>query len=230
MLKAIATYGRVFEKLAGLPLQRYTVEIALKAPGLDDWCNHTYQLARRCIDWSRAVEKYYWPMGSEPLRDRKTLMTICTDRASEARARIAAAIKEICLEGLNVGQRVKAIVAAAHCSPQTLYKNLDLWHPEPERLARPVTPQQAADTPTQADVHRQILESLQSTDIPSVTGLGGENEVCILESAPLKNLPPQGAERGFGGEKGISTAPAPAPALQWPPLDWQPGPAGGCHA
>lgn len=232
MLKAIATYGRVFEKLGGIELLRYVVKVALDAPGLYDWSDHINEISKRCTAWCRSVENYYWPMGSEPLRERKKLMDICTERATEARARITAAVQQICLDGMKVGERVKAIIAEAHCSPQTLYKNKDLWHPEPDRLSRPVTPDGGAIADTPESITRQILDSLQSTDTPSITPLGGENEVCILKTAPLKNLPPGGIERGSGGEEGLSTAPdpAPTPAPQWPPLDWQPDYTGGCHA
>jgi hypothetical protein len=234
MLKAIATYGRVFEKLSGIELQRYVVKIALDRPGIHDWCNHLFELAKRCMAWARAVEKYYWPIGSEPLRERKSLMDVCTDRAAEARARIMAAVEQLCLDGLKVGERVKAIIAAAHCSPQTLYKNKDLWHPQPDPPTKPVKAHESAIADTPEAIRQQIINSLESTDTPPITPLGGGNEVCILESAPFKNLSPGGKERGCGGEEGLSTTPAPAPApapLQWPPLNWQPDYSGGdCHA
>ncbi|MBD1917432.1 MULTISPECIES: hypothetical protein [Cyanophyceae] len=250
MLKAIATYGRVFEKLSGLELQRFTVRIALNAPGLNEWCNHLHELAKRCIAWARAVEKYYWPMGSEPLRERKSLVQVCTARADDARARIMAALKQLCLDGLNIGQRVKALAPAARCSPNTLYKNKDLWHPQPDSpaptpapqpppqsdpLPRRVTAHGAAIADTIEAIRQQILESLQSTDTPSITRLGGENEVCILETAPLKNLKSGGNGRERERGKGLSTAPPPAPAAagapQWPPLEfgWQQGAVGDLH-
>ncbi|MEM6433718.1 MAG: hypothetical protein AAF773_07675, partial [Cyanobacteria bacterium P01_D01_bin.115] len=194
-------------------LQRYIEKVAINAPGFYEHCQHQDEISRRCTAWATAVEKYYWPLGDEPLRDRKPFKDICQQRANDARARIADAVKWLPLEG-NIKQTVKAITAWARCSAQTLYKNRELWHPDSEPRAQRVTDHMADDAAEIEAIRRQVRESLESVGTGEVTHKGGENEVCILKSSHLKNLSPRDKRGGAGERKGISTG--------WlPNMDWQ---------
>lgn len=217
LLKEIATYGRVFERLNGHELKRYIEKVAIEAPGFYQYCNHQHEIVRRCEAWGNAVEKYYWPLGDEPLRKRKPFKDICQQRANDARDRIAEAVKWCRFElRTNIKHRVATLTAWAKCSAQTLYKNCDLWHPEGEKRSQRVTPSSASDAAELESVQRLCRESLESVGIRSVTHERGENEVCILKSSDLKNLSPEGKGGGSGGGKGLSTG--------WlPDMNWQEG-------
>ena len=108
------------------------------------------------------------------------------------------------------------ITGWACCSAQTLYKNPDLWHPAPDKRSQRVTPHSVGDTAELEAVQRLVRQSLESVGIRSVTHKGGEDEACNLKPADLKNSSLQGKERGYGGEKGVSTG--------WlPDMNWQQG-------
>lgn len=219
LLKEIATYGRVFEKLSGPELQVYVVHTALKCPGYEQHCSHQHDIGRRCDAWAIAVEKYYWPLGDEPLRERKPFADICQQRANDARARINEAVKWFRFQEMGIKELAIAICQQAKCSLQTLYKNCDLWHPDGEARSQRVTPYSVSDSAELEAIQRLVRQSLESVGIRSVTHSGGENEACILKSPDLKNLSPEGKERGCGGEKGVSTGWLPA-------LDWKQGAVG----
>lgn len=68
LLKDIACYGRVWMALDGRALVDYTVATATSAPGYDQFCRHQREIRQRAVDWSRCVEAYYWPYGTEPSR------------------------------------------------------------------------------------------------------------------------------------------------------------------
>ncbi|PZV07841.1 MAG: hypothetical protein DCF32_06320 [Leptolyngbya sp.] len=238
MLKAIGTYGRVFMALSLFELAEYIQQTAQDSPGFFQYSRHQDDLPKRAMAWARAIEKFYWPLGTTPLRQTKTLDDVCFERAIEAQARIKVALERFWeeLEGLAIKPLAKRLCELAKCSQATLYKYRYLWHPneggldkppeeppQPERLPRRVTHQPEGITADMAAVLAQIRESLESTENQGVTRLGGENEVCNLKSPDLKNLSPGGEERGCGGEKRLSTG--------WlPSLDWQPGAVGDCHA
>ncbi|MEM6432918.1 MAG: hypothetical protein AAF773_03530 [Cyanobacteria bacterium P01_D01_bin.115] len=124
LLKEIATYGRVFEKLHGVELFKYILKIAENAPGFRRHCNHQHEIDRRCATWANAVEKYYWPLGDEPLRERKKFTDVCQQRADDARYRIAEAVKHLrfYFDGKTIKQMVEMITGWACCSAQTLYR------------------------------------------------------------------------------------------------------------
>ncbi|MGB3201919.1 MAG: hypothetical protein WBA99_13525 [Nodosilinea sp.] len=238
MLKAIGTYGRVFLGHGLYDLAEYIQQTAIDSPGFSQYSSHQNDLGRRAMAWARAIEKFYWPLGTTPTRQAKTLEDVCFERAIEAQARIKIACERFWaeLEGLSIKALVKRLCELAQCSATTLYKYRYLWHPteaappQPgpatrQRLPRPVTPQPEGNTGDMSDILRQIRESLESTENQGVTGLTPLNEVCNLKSSDLKNLPSGGKERGCGGEKGFSTGSG------WlPSLDWKPGAVGDCHA
>jgi hypothetical protein len=226
LLKEIATYGRVFKSLSGSELADYIEATATSCPGYEQWCGHQHDIHRKAMQWAASASNYYWPLGSTPLRDR-TRVGVNKGRAEEARERIAAAVRELGNRiGLTVSQLVEHLTKAAQTSAQTLYRNADLWHPERSQPAMPVMDAIPSVPATQEQVRAEILASLESVGNGPITHQGGENEACIFETAPLKFKPPQGQEGGCGGKEGISTG----SSRHWPPMEWQEGAVGDCHA
>ena len=137
LLKTIACYGRVFEGHEGQALIDYTLRIAINCPGYEQYCRHQHDIERKVTAWVRAVEGYYWPMGSTPSRDtshpQNNLVPFNKQQSEEAQHRIRVAYAELeRTETLpeQITARAKAIAQAAKVSQQTLYKHLSLWHPE----------------------------------------------------------------------------------------------------
>lgn len=137
LLKTIACYGRVFEGHEGQVLIDYTLRIAITRPGYEQYCRHQHDIERKVTAWVRAVEGYYWPIGSTPSRDTRhpqsNLVPFNQQQAEDAQHRIRVAYAELeQAEELpeQITARAKAIAQAAKVSQQTLYKHLSLWHPE----------------------------------------------------------------------------------------------------
>ena len=136
LLKTIACYGRVFEGLEGQALIDYTLRIALNCPGYEQYCRHQHDIERKVTAWVRAVEGYYWPLGTTPSRDtshpKNNLVPFNQRQTEDAQHRIRAAYAELEQAGElpeQITARAKAIAQAAKVSQQTLYKHLNLWHP-----------------------------------------------------------------------------------------------------
>jgi hypothetical protein len=137
LLKTIACYGRVFERLDGQALIDYTLRIALTRPGYEQYCRHQPDIERKVTAWVRAVEHYYWPMGTAPSRDTNhpqgELVLFNQRQAEDAQNRIRAAYAELDRTDTlpeQITARAKAIAQVAKVSQQTLYRHLGLWHPE----------------------------------------------------------------------------------------------------
>ena len=138
LLKTIACYGRVFEGLGGEALVEYVHRISLSRPGYEPYCGHQADILRRCQAWARASEHYYWPLGTTPTRESRTLAIaqacpVNQQRSEEALSRIQRAIGELRqLQALPeaITARAKAISQMASVSLRTLYKHLSLWHPD----------------------------------------------------------------------------------------------------
>jgi hypothetical protein len=207
LLKDIACYGRVFERLCGVELAEYVERIATSRPGYAEWCGHQNEIWRRSFMWARAAEKYYWPLGDPPLRTREKMPDVNAQRARDARDRIADAMQQLRFEvGMTIRELVTQLVKDARCSLQTLYKNLDLWHPQPPQTQGCVTDQPEGHTAV-IDAQRGIVrEALETPGNSTVTHLGGGNEVWSPETLHLKNLT-LGEKGGVpGGKEGLSTA------------------------
>lgn len=224
LLKEIACYGRVFERLAGSALAEYVLKTVLSSPGYERWCQHQPEILSRVNAWCRAAEKFYWPFGTEPMRQTRTLMSICEERALDAQGRIKEAVRELQFEsGTGIKVMARAICELARCSAATLYKYKDLWHPA-ERVTEPVTPPETGDTDDPAVILRLIREGIGTIGNGGVTGSGGDNEALTLISPPLKKFTSGsgGKEKGGRGEeKGVSTA---GRSEGWlPAMNWKPG-------
>ncbi|TVQ07438.1 MAG: hypothetical protein EA368_14260, partial [Leptolyngbya sp. DLM2.Bin27] len=136
LLKTIACYGRVFEGHEGQALLDYALHLAITRPGYEQYCRHQHEIERKVTAWARAVEGYYWPLGTTPSRDtsqpKNNLVPFNQQQAEDAQHRICAAYTELEQAGdlpEQITARAKAIAQAAKVSQQTLYKHLSLWHP-----------------------------------------------------------------------------------------------------
>lgn len=129
LLKVIATYGRVFERMEVYDLADYIERIATNSPGFFEWSNHQHDLTRRATAWALAVCKFYWPLGTAPTRQTKSLETVCFERAAEAQARIKVAFQRLKdeLANLPIKAMVIRLCREASCSAATLYKYRSLW-------------------------------------------------------------------------------------------------------
>jgi hypothetical protein len=206
LLKTIACYGRVFESLQGQALIDYTRRIALARPGYEQYCRHQHDIERKIIAWVRAVESYYWPLGTTPTRDtsqpQNTLVPFNQQQAEDAQHRICAAYAELEQAGElpeRITARVKAIARTAKVSQKTLYKYLRLWHPEhQEGVIAPVA--------SLLGSNESITEALPKTPEPreikelhpSEEYMKGEALCAGAEGSDLNSFPP---ERGVRGDE-----------------------------
>ena len=134
LLKQIGCYGVVFKELSGDALVQYIVETATTAPGYAQWCGHQHQIQLRARSWAKAVEKYYWPLGTyAKTRPANDIVPFNQRRSLTAQEEIKAAIA-ILEEGnrlpLEITARAQAISELAGTSLGTLYRHKGLWHPE----------------------------------------------------------------------------------------------------
>ncbi|MGB3138436.1 MAG: hypothetical protein WBG38_09930 [Nodosilinea sp.] len=172
LLKTIACYGRVFEGHEGQALIDYTLRIALNCPGYEQYCRHQHDIERKVIAWGRAVEGYYWPMGTTPTRDtsqpKNNLVPFNQQQAEDAQHRICAAYTELEQAGElpeQITARAKAIALAAKVSQQTLYKHLSLWHPAHQegviaQLASILAPEEVNSEAMPESLERREIEEL----------------------------------------------------------------------
>ena len=156
LLKQIACYGVVFKELSGEALVKYIRETATTAPGYAQWCGHQPQIEVRSRSWAKAVEKYYWPLGTHAKpRPANNVVPFNERRSKTAQEGIQTAIA-ILEEGDRLPEaitaRAQAISELAGTSLGTLYRYKGLWHPEhQEPEERCVIPEAAVDTePIQA--------------------------------------------------------------------------------
>jgi hypothetical protein len=145
LLKTIACYGVVFEGLKSEALAEFVQTAAMNAPGYKTYCRHQHEIAARSLLWARAAEKYWWALGSEPQRSTQRFINNGAEnsnvssinqnqvRAEDAKRRIREAVARLQQSGElpgDVTSRVRLLVREAHTSVQTLYRHLNLWHPE----------------------------------------------------------------------------------------------------
>ncbi len=137
LLKQIGCYGVVFEELSGDALIKYIRETATGAPGYAQWCGHQHQIEVRSRSWAKAVEKYYWPLGTHAKsRPVDNVVPFNQRRSLTAQEEIKAAIT--ILEESDrlpeaITARAQAISELAGTSLGTLYRHKVLWHPEHQK-------------------------------------------------------------------------------------------------
>jgi hypothetical protein len=96
LLKTIACYGHVFESIQGQALIDYTLRIALNCPGYEQYCRHQHDIERKVTAWVRAVEGYYWPLGTTPSRDTSQPKTTwCPSTSSRPKTPSTASVRPI---------------------------------------------------------------------------------------------------------------------------------------
>jgi hypothetical protein len=147
LLKAIACYGVVFERLTGDALAEFVQLTAMNAPGYADWCRHQHEITQRAIVWARAAEKYYWALGTTSKRE-SNFTTAQTDhtliptnknvqRALDAQRRIREAMERLSVAGQlpDAVTSRKKVLEQQGISAKTLYKYPELWHPEHQDAA-----------------------------------------------------------------------------------------------
>ncbi|MEL6554208.1 MAG: hypothetical protein AAFQ63_12200 [Cyanobacteria bacterium J06621_11] len=131
LLKEIGCYGRVFLSLSGEELAAFIESTATKSNGYKEFCQHQFYIRKRAAAWGRAVERYYWPLGTAP---KRTIQKYDhnAERAKDAIARIKQAVLKLVSSGElaeAIGKRRDQICQIARTSATTLYKHLSLWHP-----------------------------------------------------------------------------------------------------
>ncbi|PZO36916.1 MAG: hypothetical protein DCF17_16625 [Shackletoniella antarctica] len=206
LLKTIACYGRVFERLDGQALIDYTLRIALTRPGYEEYCRHQPDIERKVTAWVRAVEHYYWPMGTAPTRDTShpqgELVLFNQLQAENAQNRIRAAYAELDRTDTlpeQITARAKAIAQAAKVSQQTLYKHLGLWHPEHQEGVIALPASFLALTEARSEAIPKSLEPLENKELHPLEKTMKGGALCAGDLGPDKNsFTP---ERGVRGDE-----------------------------
>ncbi|MEM9090984.1 MAG: hypothetical protein AAGC93_19850 [Cyanobacteria bacterium P01_F01_bin.53] len=140
LLKQIACYGVVFKELSGDALVKYIRETAIAAPGYAKWCSHQHQIELRSRSWAKAVEKYYWPLGTHAKeRPADNVVPFNQRRSKTAQEEIQTALSILEEEDRlpeAITARAQAISELAGTSLGTLYRHKGLWHPRHQELEK----------------------------------------------------------------------------------------------
>jgi hypothetical protein len=224
LLKTIACYGVVFEGLQSEDLAEYIERIATSRPGYEQWCRHQHEIGMRSRLWARAAEQYYWPLGSQPKRQGalyrpdglNAIVPFNQQRSDDAKARIQQAVEQLQQTDelpQSITERVNSIQRLAHVSSRTLYKHLELWHPqhrpEIQRCKTDQPERDTADLGPETAVTSKSPEARQSGEFYT----GGENMKGGGVAVDLSS-PPKALILGRGGSGGEPT--------DFPQLDWGP--------
>jgi hypothetical protein len=126
--------------------------------------------------WARAAEKYYWPLGTTPIRETDTphdkRVSHNQQQSEDAQNRIRSAYADLEQAGElpeQITARAAAISQRAKVSQQTLYKHLSLWHPhhqpgviDPGTSLSAVDQSQFEDSPESSDsLQKEALHPLE---------------------------------------------------------------------
>lgn len=190
LLKSIACYGRVFERLHGQRLIDYVIRVAIECPGYQQYCRHQQEIRRRAQAWARSAENYYWPLGTTPIvseASQNNLARFNRQQAESAQHRIRDAYVQLDESGElpeQITARVKAIAQIASVSQQTLYKNLALWHPahqgvinEKSRVSAPESEPDVVDPGSLKPLEDKVLHPLKKNmkgEAPGDPDLGSD--------------------------------------------------------
>ncbi|WP_052051084.1 hypothetical protein [Leptolyngbya sp. KIOST-1] len=206
LLKTIACYGHVFEGLQGQSLIDYTLRIALHCPGYEQYCRHQHEIERKVTAWARAVEGYYWPLGTTPTRDpshpKNNLVPFNQQQAEDAQHRIRIAYAELEQAGElpeQITARAKAIAQSAKVSQQTLYKHLSLWHPQHQEGVIAAAASLLDLTETIPEAISQLPDPLENKELhPIDRNMKGEALRAGGAGSDLSSFSP---ERGVRGDE-----------------------------
>ena len=199
LLKTIACYGRVFERLEDQTLSDYVTRIATSRPGYEQYCRHQHEIQRKADAWAKAAEHYYWPLGTTPTRPpeacQNNLVSFNRRQSEDAQQRIQNTYKALAETGAlpeQITARAQAISRQANVSQQTLYKHLSLWHPhhhqgEIDDIARDtafsppqeLTPRQSPNPLKIKELHPKI--KIMKSEASSALTIGSEEHQILNE-------------------------------------------------
>ncbi|MEL7143295.1 MAG: hypothetical protein AAGL08_13855 [Cyanobacteria bacterium J06573_11] len=205
LLKVISGYGRVFLRLEGEELHEWVVITAMQCPGFDDYCGHHNDLGRKAYAWCQAAERYYWPLGEEPKRE-KAKFDLNAERAEDAQSRIKSAYEWLTTKGdwpKTVTAQLKALQQTARASFKTLYKYSHLWQ-DVKRCVTDHTASDHSDSPPQRTDQGNRLKPLPPGLLHTFTQI--TKGVCMKITScnlfPRKKGGLQGGKKGFPQAEG----------------------------
>ncbi|MBD2067358.1 hypothetical protein H6F93_07415 [Leptolyngbya sp. FACHB-671] len=135
ILKEACIYARVFQAKDWDEIESWAVATLPSLPGYQQFCNHKRNIKRRVKDWvtTNRRSNRYRPYESRSKEPKTPLAPPNHVRSSDALQRIKDAIAQLTKQfgGLpeKVRDRQSLICKTAKCSPITLRKYLELWHP-----------------------------------------------------------------------------------------------------
>ncbi len=188
LLLTIAMLGRILYGLAGQQLIDYIKETVMGCPGYYKYCNHKYEIDRRCRHVARYSEKKWFPYRSRLPKNRPTYKYIKDnlvnktnlnlERQHNAQSRIIQAVEYIKQQQGKLPQKVgecKLVIRnvtkelfGISVSDATLTKaeNLPLWHPKYQKAEGSVNETlnktSIADVPPTITPQSVIQETLQA--------------------------------------------------------------------
>jgi len=185
LLKTIACYGVVFEGLKGDELIAFIQQTAIQSPGYLQWCRHQGQIGLKAAVWARAAANYYWKLGEEKQRagglsavNDPPQPTKNEQRAEEAQRRIESIVRELEETGeLPATTTARArLLTAQGISTKTLYRYLDLWHPDHrivmEQSSKTAEPERDRGIePALVEVGSRSLKSRDSGEFYTLEGI-----------------------------------------------------------
>jgi hypothetical protein len=179
ILGRIAMRGRVFghilegtEPFKLRQLIKYTVTTAQSLPGYEEWCRHIPEIDRKAEMWARSAMAKYWPyaIGKDdaPTADGEDLRS--SNPWNQLQRELARdRIRYACYDLLDqdalpdgVLDRQNALKAYGIGS-DTLYTNLELWHPRVVSNERIINQRRAGDDPEDLNVLDRAISSPPKT-------------------------------------------------------------------
>lgn len=144
--------------------------------GFKKYCQHQTEILRRVRDWGKWVLDHRYPM-----QDKKSKEINTVKKREVQREETLQRIKEIANSlhdrggSMTIRAMANAIAKQAHCSVQTLYNNLSLWHPEHIDTVTANT----IDSTSELQAVTQQQETAKSGAVSAVT----QNPYEVLEHA-----------------------------------------------
>jgi len=195
--------------LKGGSLWMRIVEVAQRLPGFDRWCRHQHEIEALAFDWCRSIEgSHYYPYGGDRVAVENDEPPLHPNhkRAEEARQRIALAVAELLDRGeFPAGARARnEALRAFGISSQTLYKNLDLWHPKALRKTLKAAPSAMIQAVSADRADHQSLKAAPCGMFQAVPTISLSTDG---EAAPSEQASPDETRKAVGESEGFSTAP-----------------------
>ena len=197
--KDICIYARVFLGLSWAKVQAYAIEELPKLPGYRQYCGHQRNIQRVVRDWVKTNErnKRYYPIGSLSKSTPQKTGLSNAEREQEVREKIQRTMDQLQQDQLlEAGKtaRLKQLRELISCSPATLYRHKDLWHPA--HFQPPVIPCLEGDT---AD-RKTIKSSKDSEQLPVIPCGEGVSAKCAAINKTAETV----TERAITGGRLLS--------------------------